>query len=254
VVVRAALLPPISLQDLERTAALTSRVDRKYLVTTEVSLALVDSLSSHAILTIDGQIEFAYESVYFDTPDRLLHRQTAQRRRRRFRVRTRHYAHSDTTMLEVKVKGARGMTIKHRHLVPNTLHGRLDPEGHNFIRNVLGDRSALDQLDYLEPTLTTRYRRLTIVDSEAGTRFTHDRQVQAEAIDGRVIEIAGVIVETKTPNGASAADRWLWAAGRRPLRFSKYCTMLAELEPNLPRNKWHSTLSRSDIGQAHGSP
>ena len=52
------------------------------------------------------------------------------------------------------------------------------------------------------------------------------------------------VVETKNPARHSPTDRYLWAAGHRPSRISKYATGMAVLHPELPANKWHRLLTR----------
>ncbi|MDG2112789.1 MAG: VTC domain-containing protein, partial [Actinomycetota bacterium] len=109
-------LPAISLAETEQEAALQARVDRKYVVDGETAVELVQfvgSAAAHsAVLEIEGRREFTYESVYFDTPDRVSYLAAAHRRRRRFKVRTRRYADSATAAREVKTRGGRGETVK----------------------------------------------------------------------------------------------------------------------------------------------
>ena len=110
-------------------AALLTRVDRKYLLTTaeaEVVLAAVAALHP-LVLDIDGTREFAYESVYFDTPDLLSYRLAAHDRRRRFKLRTRGYLDTDGAFLELKTRGSRSATVKDRFgqaIAYDASHGR----------------------------------------------------------------------------------------------------------------------------------
>ena len=70
--------------------------------------------ASHRVLEIDGRREFTYRTTYFDTPDLRVFRDHQQRRRRRYKARSREYVDSGARMFEVKLKGARGRTVKHR--------------------------------------------------------------------------------------------------------------------------------------------
>ena len=111
----ASALRAVSLPALSQAAALQTRVDRKYLVEAEVAVALIDAMPASAmVLEIDGAREFQYETIYFDTADYALYLATAHRRRKRFKVRTRTYADTAQTMLEVKLRDARGRTVKER--------------------------------------------------------------------------------------------------------------------------------------------
>ena len=92
-------LEAVSLQDLVSQAELLTRVDRKYLLREHSARAILDSAAEGArVLEIAGRREFAYDSVYFDTPDHLSYRLTAQRRRRRFKLRTRSYLDTGTAV------------------------------------------------------------------------------------------------------------------------------------------------------------
>src|SRR5215218_919667 len=105
----------ISLAEMERTVPLRVRADHKHLVDVASLDALLQRLApTHRALEIDGRRAFAYDTVYFDTGDLLTARAHVQRRRRRFKCRSRLYVDTDTCAFEVKVKGPRGETIKHR--------------------------------------------------------------------------------------------------------------------------------------------
>ena len=241
----ARRLDRIELIDVEETAALDTRIDRKYLVDSATAQRLVEAMSPRCqVLDIADQVVFDYRSEYFDTPTLDLYLDAARRRRRRYKVRTRLYAHMGTAYLEVKEKHLRGHTIKHRadHAVANLL--TLDAGAKAFITSVLGDRA---EIDTLVPTLTTTYERITLVDPGSATRFTIDRGVRADSQGGDHRALSGCIVETKSPLAPGPADRWLWQHRIRPERFSKYCTMLADMYPDLPRNKWHRTLQRAEL-------
>lgn len=99
--------------------------------------------------------------------------------------------------------------------------------------------------DTLQPVLRTRYTRCTLADLEDIARLTVDSGLECRDRRGRTVSLGDhVIVETKTAGRASAADRWLWARGRRPERISTYATGLAALDPGLPANRWHRTSAR----------
>ncbi len=96
-------------------AELQTRVDRKYFVPADVFRRMIAELAGEMrVLDIDGKRTFGYESVYFDTPDLSTYRAHVQRRRLRFKARTRTYLDSGLCMFEVKLTGARGETVKER--------------------------------------------------------------------------------------------------------------------------------------------
>lgn len=245
-----AQLPAVSLADLMEFADLQVRVDRKYIVPANlVSRFAADALPRAAVLTIDGHTIFGYESVYFDTLDLVAYRAAAHGRRRRFKVRTRTYLDSGSCMLEVKTVGGRGETVKRR--VDHRFEDRatITSAARYVLQQSLGDAADVSAL---RPTLTTTYHRSTLVDPEARTRVTVDVGLVCAAPDGSSAALDDhVIVETKSPGGPTPADRWLWSAGHRPVKISKYCTGLAALDGSLPANTWTRTLRRyfdSDAG------
>jgi hypothetical protein len=237
-----ASLESMSLERLNASAELLTRVDRKYVVTPET---LGRVLGAHrprlAALEIDGVRQFAYESVYFDTEGFDLFRAAATGRRRRFKVRTRLYVDAGTVMLEVKSKDGRGRTTKHRMERRVDDRDRLDEADRRFVGDVLASPGIAD---VMQPTLTTHYRRLTLVDQEDGGRITVDRDLRCVSPAGGELRLERLIVETKTDGSAGSFDRWLWRHGVRPERISKYSTAIAVLHPGLPANRWHRTLSR----------
>lgn len=236
-------LAPISLAELNSIAALQQRVDRKYVLTPE---RLEDLLARFGgtlvVLDVRGRRSFDYESVYFDTASLESYHGAAHRRRRRFKVRTRSYLDSGTTMLEVKTRGGRGQTVKRRRDHDFDRRDRLDARGRRFVDDAIG-RPGL--ADLLEPTLTTTYRRTTLADPIGAVRVTIDTDLRC--VDWRSEEVrlaSRVVVETKSAGAPSAFDRGMWSRGIRPEKISKFGTCLAAIHPELPSNKWHRTLAR----------
>lgn len=236
-------LAPVGLDELVTAAGLQTRVDRKYLLTPATfEDLLAASAEDSAVLAIGGRRSFGYESVYFDTADLVAYRAAAHSRRRRFKVRTRTYLDSGECLLEVKTEGGRGETVKERLPYDVASRGELTPDAEAFARQRVGP--LLDGAP-LEPVLTTTYARSTLLDRSAGSRTTCDVGLVCEGPEGGAVVLDDhVLVETKSSGAPDAADRWLWAAGVRPVTISKYCVGLACLRPELPANKWHRTLRR----------
>lgn len=236
-------LTAISLDDLNTAAALQERIDRKYVVHGDVLVAMIDALGNRlAALDIDGRRHFGYESVYFDTGDFDSYLGAARQRRRRFKVRTRTYLDAGTTMLEVKTRGSRGLTIKQRQAHSFERRCSLGGEGRVFVDEMTERRGLGGRL---LPTLTSEYSRTTLVDLDDVARLTIDADLRCTDWTGADFVLADrFVVETKSAGTPSTADRWLWSNGVRPDKISKFGTGLAALHPELPSNKWHQTLQR----------
>ena len=95
----------------------------------------------------------------------------------------------------------------------------------------------------LVPTLTTTYRRATLLLPDGAGRATIDVDLTATDVTGQRTGLPHLaIVETKSAGHPTPLDHLLWQAGIRPVRFSKYTTSLAALRPDLPANRWHPVL------------
>lgn len=232
-------LDSIDLDTLQQKADLQTRLDRKYILPVGLAQEAITAFAPRlAVLEIDGQRDFAYESVYFDTPALESYFSSAHGRRRRFKVRTRSYLDSGASVLEVKTAGGRDETVKARNEYTLADRAGLTAEAEEFLAVNGLDPSIIEQL---APTLTTTYRRATLLDA-SGFRATMDTQLMCLTRDAQAELPDNVLLETKAPGAATDLDRWLWARGQRPIRVSKYCTGLAALTPGLAANKWNRTL------------
>ena len=109
-------LPRISLPEVLAAAPATTRVDRKYLLTTESACAFLARVpGSLRLLSIDGRLTTTYRSTYFDTPDLRTCRAHIQGRRRRWKARSRLYVEDGLCRLELKVRDGSGLTRKYFH-------------------------------------------------------------------------------------------------------------------------------------------
>ncbi|MEU8243706.1 polyphosphate polymerase domain-containing protein [Actinoplanes missouriensis] len=236
---------PISLDELVGEAALLTRLDRKYLLPAAELPELLNRMpSSVRMLEIGGQRSFGYRSVYFDTAGLDSYLAAAHGRRRRFKVRIRTYLDTGLDFVEVKTRGARGVTVKER--IPYEGDGsRLGPAGHRYAHAVLTAAGIpAEGLDF-HAVMATYYRRTTLYVPETGSRVTVDSDLAWQLPDGSTTRMPdSVVVETKSARAASDVDRLLWSLGHRPCRISKYATGLAALRPDLPANKWHGVLRR----------
>lgn len=238
----ASRVAPISLAETTDQAALQTRIDKKYLLPIGLLGHVLDDLGAGLrALEIDGLRVFGYESVYFDTPRLQFYRDHVQGRRLRHKVRTRRYVDSDLTMLEVKEKGGRGETVKHRTDWSPTELFRLGSGGRMFIDDLLdGEPDAAS----LRPSLVSRYWRATFVHADAGLRLTCDVDLGFESRHTTTSVPQGrVLVETKAAGTPSVADHILHRYAQRDIAVSKYCAGIA-LTHDAPANRWHRVLNR----------
>ena len=240
------MVDPIGLDELIALAELQTRVDRKYFVPAEVFQQLISELADEMrVLEIDGRRTFGYESVYFDTPQLSTYRAHLQRRRQRFKARTRTYTDTGLTHVRGQADRRAGETVKQRVPLPGRAPRRAhrrgaDPPGQRAVPGLPpgpAGRAAADAGHHL-PAHHVRLphrcgpadlrRRAGLPRRRArGPRHRHH-----------------VLVESKSSGRGSAPDRILRELGVRPASVSKYCVGVAALHPELPSNPWHQTLRR----------
>ena len=242
----AAMVDPIGLAELTDLAELQTRVDRKYFVPAEDFQRLITALAGELqVLEIEGRRSFGYESIYFDTPHLDTYRAHLQRRRRRFKARTRTYTDSGLTMFEVKLAGPHGETVKQRVPYPVEHRAELTDEALTHLATTLCHAYHQDVPEGLRPTLVTTYRRTTFVTRTGTARLTCDVGLVCRDGSHEVRDTGThVLVESKSAGRGSAADRILRDLGVRPASVSKYAVGVAALHPELASNPWHQTLRR----------
>lgn len=239
----AAGLPAISLAELVDLASLQVRFDRKYLVRADRFRELASRLGPQlAALELDGSRTFGYESVYFDTPALMTYHDHRSRRPDRFKLRTRSYLDSCSSMFEIKLSSPDGGTVKRRHTHPFPARSRITSRA----RAVLADTlvAAGRQVPgRLAATCVTTYRRTTLVATDGSARLTCDHSLVFSDGD----RIAGgppdhVLVEVKSASPETAIDRELAFLGVTPVSISKYCVGIALLNPGVPSEPWAELL------------
>ncbi|MDO5080870.1 polyphosphate polymerase domain-containing protein [Buchananella hordeovulneris] len=242
-------LAPVSLAELSGRAALLTRVDRKYtLTTTQVVDMLPDLPTDTRVLDIAGRTRHSYQTTYFDTPRLDSFYSSLRCWRRRFKVRLRNYTDSGLSFVEVKTRGPRGATVKNRLecSLDKARENLLDLRALAWIEDQLVGVHCAAQALSLAPSLHGSYTRTTLLlPGQEAARATIDWQLRWALPQGAPLRGQDlVIVETKSGPTPSTLDRVLWARGIRPTRFSKYATALTALKPELPTNRWHRTLRR----------
>ena len=239
---------PVGLQQLEAQAALRDRMDVKYIVPPALLGPLAGRLSAtHRVLEIEGLRAFAYDTTYYDTSELRAYRDHLQRRRRRFKCRARDYVDSGLCAFEVKLKGARGRTIKHRMAYEREHVGAPSEPALRFLRECVERCYGRPPHGELQAAMLVTYTRVTLAAPELGERLTVDFDLAFRAPGGAAGRMAdgAVIVESKSDRGGAAADRALRALGVRPvLGCSKYCLATGLTRPEVISNPLLPLLRR----------
>lgn len=248
-------LQPVDLRALGGSADLQRRFDHKYIVEVGLLPQLVAGLGRDLrVLEIEGRRSTAYTNVYFDTGELQTYRDHVQRRRLRYKIRTRHYGDPARAMLEVKCKGSRGQTVKHRWPHPAGAPDQLGQEAAQLISRALDEQYGLAMPGGLAPTATTRYERVTLVNLEAAERITIDLGLSV-VVDGRSFHLGAghAVVETKAARWRGSTTAALTALRLRPEPMSKYCVGIAASHEAIRGNLWLPALRRMRPGCDRGA-
>lgn len=220
--------PTVSLDETNRLAKMLSRVDNKYVVTHEQFSALLDRVrDAYAVLEIEGRNEFQYASCYYDD-NFSCYLEHHQARRQRVKVRTREYVNSGLMFFEIKLKGLRGRTDKHRTNCDTFIMPRIEGEHLAMLNDLYTEIYKKEMPFRLRPALIVDYSRCTLVALKGGERVTIDFDLRFELPDDRdqTVQIGHdfIIVETKSADGRGITDSALRELGiRKASKCSKYC-------------------------------
>jgi hypothetical protein len=237
---------PVGLEELDLRASLQNRMDEKYIVTWEQLEVMLEHLvETHEVLEIAGRRTFTYDTVYFDSESLDGFRAHVQRRRRRYKARTRRYIETNCHQLQVKLKGRRGETVKHSIDRKPEQHGLVDHQARLFIEACLRDNYGHELLDGLKPTLRTTYGRMTFAPPDGSERVTVDFDMLVEASDGTVacMRADRVIVEVKSARENGPAAALMHRLGVRPAEScSKYCLGVSLTTPGVKSNDFRRLM------------
>jgi len=238
---------PISLESLNGKAAMLSRIDNKYVLDKAAVAAVMPALAHHfEVLVINGRRTFTYNTRYFDTNDHRAYYEHHQGLRKGFKVRVRRYAESKLCFLELKVKGQRGMTVKHRIPYDEADLAELTPEAKEFVGTIYSGHYGKPFAYELHRALDIQYRRITLVAKQGGERMTIDTDLQFYFAGQKIaLGTDRYIVETKSQRGRGFADKCLQRIGNRSTKkCSKYCVGMAALSLVDRHNRFLPTMRK----------
>ena len=218
----------ISLEKTNRLAKMLNRVDNKYVVNGEQYRALLAMLrDQYGVLDIKNCNEFQYRSCYYDD-NYSCYFEHHQARRKRVKVRTREYVNSGLKFFEIKLKGLRGRTDKHRTNCDQIVMPKLQSEQHAMLVELFAKKYKMAMPFDFQPALIVNYSRCTLVALKGGERVTIDFDLRFELPyrNKNAVQIGHdfIIVETKSGDGHGIVDDALKQLGvRRASKCSKYC-------------------------------
>ena len=207
--------------DEQSDIAQLDRVDAKYALPVDFLEELLQTLvNEYSVLQVAGQRSPAYETTYFDTPDRMLYQMHHNGKLNRYKVRYRRYAATNTGFFEIKKKSNKRRTIKKRISLRTNTEAKV--EANTFCYSLLGDITHS-----LQPSLYVYFRRITLMNRQRDERITIDIDLHFARPDNdtQAHRPYLMIVELKR-FGKISESRFLRLTKKyrlRPMPFSKYC-------------------------------
>lgn len=234
----------IDLSELTNSKLL-SRFDRKYVIPFSELSKLISTLeNNYKLLSINGITEQKYKSNYYDSKSFDLYLKHHNKRKNRYKIRTREYIDSKLKFAELKVKNNRGLTEKNRVIIKDLENEDvvIKQLQHQFIENPL----------QLIKQISIYYHRLTFINNNNEQRVTIDFNLKfmAEEKELKLPNIA--IVEIKyggsIKNSLTPFSSFI---KRYESNFSKYCIGISLLYPKIKHNNFQFILKKTIQKHAH---
>lgn len=224
-------------QDKERSA-LQQRLTSKFLFPAAALPRLAGELAAgYTLLPADEKRSATYRTLHFDTEDLAFFHAHRCGRRRREKVRIRHYDDRRLSFFELKQRIHSLKTIKQR--LPRAFgDDQLHADDFALVRQYTRAHGPL------LPQVWTLFQRLTLVSQQDDERVTFDFNLRFS--DGsREVEVLHVaIAEVKQPQLSRRTPVMvaLHRRGFRRGRFSKYCAAIIALHPDVRHNRLRPQL------------
>ena len=242
-----------SLRQLDEVALL-NRTDTKYVMSANTLLHALNALhDAYMVLSIDGQRNHRYRTLYFDSADFDLYRRHHAGMLNRYKVRAREYIDTERAFLEVKFKSNKQRTIKSRMATEEVVTDiARTPEAHRTADFLTDTYPAPAEL--LQPQLWNQFRRITLVSKRRRERLTLDFGIEFRWQQRRKRVPHVAIAEVKQEGFSHDSDfiRQMRRFGVRPRGFSKYCMGVSYLYPEIKHNNFKPTMRLLDkLGTRH---
>lgn len=238
--------PAIDLETLASGWNLQRRKDAKYLIEID---SLVDLFKETEVslsqLEIAGKRDFKYVTTYFDTDELDSYSMHLAGKRKRFKVRHRHYVDTNLDRFEVKTKVPRSQTQK--YILEN--HTDFDSKGQAFVSESLsvayGDDYLTEVNLELQPVVKMTFNRSTLVLSDSLDRITVDTGLTSQ-FENRVLNLKDgfCILELKSETVRSALHNDLLKINARARKLSKYMVTVDALNTDRPRSITERDISK----------
>lgn len=220
----------IKLKDMD-SVKLMNRKECKYTVSYVNLLSILDKLKDeYYVLDINGEKLMPYESIYYDMPNFNLYTSHQNGKQNRYKVRSRTYALTGDSFLELKFKNNKKRTIKKRIKVAKDY-------------DLFDNKSFLeDNLPFspkrLEKKIEIKYKRITLVDKNYKERVTIDLNLSyfSDKKETTYDDLSIIEIKYEGDRRDSKMDTTLRDERIKPLSFSKYCLGISQHYSDVKQN------------------
>jgi hypothetical protein len=223
-----------------------NRFDNKFLMYKKtLSDFILELDNSWRLLQVDDRTSQTYINWHFDTKNLDFYRDHIKLKRKRVKIRIRKYP-NQICMLDLKLKGKRGETVKHRW--PYQWDGETTPIISNKYLSVISEAIESEYqrkfYDNLLNTSTSKYLRTTLISNSSFERITVDEHFST-LVDTKWKNLLDeiIILEIKSIKIKSKVASKLYNLGSRPRPFSKYLLSVSQSKNLRLRPPWSLLLS-----------
>jgi hypothetical protein len=229
---------PATLDELE-SLMLLNRFDTKYILNEESLPEILEILKDdYQVLEIDGNREFSYDNLYYDTKEYFFFSQHHNGKLNRAKLRFRHYIDTNAQFFEIKRHMNNDLTEKTR--IPIALN---EKKINREIEEKILEKLELNYLEIL-PKLTVRYNRITLMNKEVPEKVTIDTDLYFKNTINDIALQGLTLLEIKHGCHRSASRLYniLKNMGLHPKSISKYCMGLVMTDSNVKYNRFKSKV------------
>ncbi len=220
---------------------LMERLDRKYAFHISRIPQIIENLTEHyLVINAEGLIISPYNSLYFDTVEKIFYKNHQRGFKNRIKIRYRSYPHTKTTFLEAKFKNNKNFTTKERVLTDG-MEWPFSQELHQFISGQITHLSS----EELMPTARIDYDRIGFIAKSGDERFSIDFNIgfSLESAKSDFGNLA--ILEIKQDRvHSSPVVRRMRQLGHSESSLSKYCMAMSVLDPGLKSNNFKPVFKK----------
>lgn len=226
--------------DKKASVEFMDRIDARYLFDKAYLEEIIQKIRPHyQLIHFEGKRLFQYDTLYFDTPERLFYYQHLAGKLNRYKIRSCRQVETNEQYFELKSRNNKSFTRIQRIRLDDLSEDITGNGRQLLLQNIPIDMSSL------EPAVWIYYHRIMLVNPETRERLTFDLNVWFRWRSKSVAYPNLVIADVQQEKGSVSPFKNLMKEKEiREGGVSKYCLGLASVEPTLKANAIKPILTR----------